>query len=152
MNKNFPGKLAHFFPCIPSKLCQSINRQLYPIYSQACGNHRTHTFAEHRDDITIPDELIKRVHSLDNIYADIVASKEAAIDSEAIRLLSSIGREQVETTHGELIQFDTTSYAEKLVTFMGGRRGGGENARLDWEKLGERAMKAFRKPPTVSFL
>ena len=95
---------------------------------------------------------IKRIHSLDNIYADIVASKEAAIDSKAIRLLSSIGREQVETTHGELIQFDTTSYAEKLVTFMGGRRGRGENARLDWGKLGERAMKAFRKPPTVSFL
>ena len=105
-----------------------------------------------RDEITIPDELIKRVKSLDSIYAKVVASKEAAIDSEGIRLLSSIGREQVETTHGELIQFDTASYAEKLVTFMGGRRGDADNPHLDWVKLGERAMKAFRKPPTVSFL
>ena len=53
-------------------------------------------FIENRDDITIPDELIKRVNSLDTIYQNIVASKEAAIDSEGIRLLSSIGREQVE--------------------------------------------------------
>lgn len=105
-----------------------------------------------RDDITIPDELIKRVASLDTIFENVVASKEAAIDSEGIRLLSSIGREQVETTHGELIQFDTVSYAEKLVTFMGGRRGDSDCARLNWEKLGERAMKVFRKPPTVSFL
>jgi hypothetical protein len=52
-------------------------------------------FTGNRDDITIPDELIKRVNSLDTIYQNIVASKEAAIDSEGIRLLSSIGREQV---------------------------------------------------------
>ena len=56
----------------------------------------------------------------------------------------------METTHGELIQFDTASYAEKLVTFMGGRRG--DAAHLDWEKLGDRAARAFRKPPAVSFL
>ena len=110
-------------------------------------------YSGNRDDITIPDELIKRVKSLDTIYAKVVASKEAAIDSEGIRLLSSIGREQVETTHGELIQFDTASYAEKLVTFMGGRRGAdADSVHLDWVKLGERAMKAFRKPPTVNFL
>lgn len=61
--------------------------------------HCTHTpdfdFTENRDDITIPDELIKRVDSLDTIYQNIIASREAAIDSEGIRLLSSIGREQV---------------------------------------------------------
>ena len=110
--------------------------------------------AENRDDITIPDELIRRVESLDTIYENVVASKEAAIDSEGIRLLSSIGREQVETTHGELIQFDTVSYAEKLVTFMGGRRGdfGASHPRLDWEKLGERAMRAFKRAPAVTFL
>ena len=91
--------------------------------------------------------------NLDDIYEKVVASKEAAIDSEGIRLLSSIGREQVETTHGELIQFDTVSYAEKLVTFMGGRRGDlSSHPCLNWEKLGERAAKAFRRAPVVSFL
>ena len=54
---------------------------------------------------------------------DVVAPREAAIDSEGFRLLSAIGREQVEATHGDLIQFDASNYAEQLVTFMEGAGG-----------------------------
>lgn len=88
--------------------------------------------------------------SLNILYKDVVASKEAAIDSEGFRLLSAIGREQVEATQGSFIQFDTTSYAEKLVTYMGGRRGTTKD--LNWARLGDRAATVFRKPPLTNFL
>ena len=36
---------------------------------------------------------------------------------------------------------------------MGGRRGSSsETGSLDWAKLGERAIRAFKKPPPLSFL
>ena len=80
-----------------------------------------------------------------------MASKEAAIDSEGFRLLSAIGREQVEATQGSLIQFDMTTYAEKLVTLMGGRRDTSEGE-LDWVGHGDRSASVFRKPPVTNFL
>ena len=110
---------------------------------------------ERREEITLPDELIRQVSDLDNIFKDVVASREAVIDSEGFRILSAIGREQVDSVQGELIQFDTIVYAEKLVTYMGGRRADVDNpreAQLDWRKLGRRAMRACRRAPTPSFL
>ena len=137
----------HYQERIISVLETTLHYSCFLLYA-----HDLYVHPENRDDITTPDDLIKQVDKLDTIYGNIIASKEAAIDSEGIRLLSAIGREQVETTHGELIQFDTATYAEKLVTHMGGRRGDGGTANLDWEKLGDRAMRCFRKAPAVNFL
>lgn len=97
-------------------------------------------------------ELVQRVNQLDSLLRNVESTREAAIDSEGFRLLTAIGREQVEATHGNLIQFDTNSYAEKLVTFMGGRRGVAGARGLDWAKLGDRAAVAFRTPPASDFL
>lgn len=109
--------------------------------------------AEQREDITLPDQLLKHVKNLDKLLTDVVAPKEAAVDSEGFRLISAIGREQVEATHGSLVQFDTTTYAEKLVTYMGGRRGTGDDTRsLNWTRLGSRVAKTFRRPPATNFM
>ena len=100
--------------------------------------------------MTLPDQLIRHVDALDTLMRDVVAPREAAIDSEGFRLLAAIGREKAEATHGQLIQFDAVNYAEQLVTFMGGRRGGAGH--LDWTKLGDRAAKMFHTAPTTNFL
>ena len=107
---------------------------------------------EEREDITLPDQLLKHVKNLDKLLTDVVAPKEAAVDSEGFRLISAIGREQVEATHGSLVQFDTTTYAEKLVTYMGGRRGAEESRSLNWTRLGSRIAKTFRRPPAINFM
>lgn len=110
---------------------------------------------ERREEITLPDELIKQVNCLDSLNQNVVASREAAIDSEGFRVLSAIGREQVESVQGELVRFDPVVYAEKLVTYMGGRRGDTDNPReahLDWSKLGRRSMRVFKKVPIPTFL
>ena len=65
--------------------------------------------------ITLPDELLKRLGGLNTINTNVVSSREASIDSEGIKLLSAIGREQAESSHGDLIRFDSVEYAEKLV-------------------------------------
>ena len=129
-----------------------------------------------RDAITLPDELLKRVDGLNELFKNVIAPREACIDSEGIRVLSAIGREQVESTQGEVVQFDTTVFAEKLVslllsspghslspphlflhqvTFMGGRRGAGDDVDfhlLKWGSLGEKASTVFRRVCTPSFL
>ena len=79
-------------------------------------NAHIHALTERRDEITLPDELVKKMKECNDLYKDVVASREAVIDSEELRLLSEIGREQVESTHGELISFHTEEYAEKLVS------------------------------------
>lgn len=110
--------------------------------------------AGNRDDMTIPTDLVKSVKGLDNLFKKVVAPKEAAIDAEGFRLLSSIGREQVESAHGSLVEFDSASYAEKLITHMGGRHGssGVQLGNLKWAQLGDQAAIAFHKPPTTNFL
>lgn len=115
-----------------------------------------HVLTENREDMKLPDQLLKDVRSLDKLMDNVVATKEAAIDAEGFRLLSAIGREQVEQTHGSLVQFEASTYAEKLVAYMGGRRGvsaGKEGiGRLNWVQLGDRAARAFNRPPVTNFL
>lgn len=52
---------------------------------------------------------------MNNVYMDVVTPREAAIDAEGFQLLSSIGKEQVESSVGELV-FDPVVFAEKLVS------------------------------------
>ncbi len=110
--------------------------------------------ADSRENITLPDELVRHVNKLDKyLSSDFVATKEAAIDSEGFYLLSAIGREQVEAAHGNLVQFDNVAFMEKLVTHMGGRRGhhkGNEEVTLDWAELGKKAFSAFKRPPATN--
>jgi len=126
----------------------------YPLLFIHSSTHLS-PLTERREEITLPDELIKQVNCLDSLNQNVVASREAAIDSEGFRVLSAIGREQVESVQGELVRFDPVVYAEKLVTYMGGRRGDTDNpreAQLDWSKLGRRSMRVFKKVPIPTFL
>ena len=45
----------------------------------------------------------------------MVLTREAALDSASYRNLSTIGRAQVMASQGELVQFDTGEYIERLV-------------------------------------
>lgn len=48
----------------------------------------------------------------------VVAPREAAIDSEHLRILSSIARERAQSSRGELVVFEAPVYCEKLVSDM----------------------------------
>ena len=70
---------------------------------------------EHREEITLPDELLRRVKSINKIFKKVEAPREAAIDAEGFQLLSAIAKEQVESCAGELV-FDPIIFTEKLVS------------------------------------
>lgn len=70
---------------------------------------------EHREEITLAGDLLRRLRKIDNVYKDVVSTREAAIDAEGFQLLSSIGKKQVESSVGELV-FDPVVFAEKLVS------------------------------------
>ncbi len=52
-------------------------------------------FTGNREDITIPEKLVEKLETMNNLFSDVVAPKEAALDAEGFLLLSTIGREQV---------------------------------------------------------
>ena len=97
-------------------------------------------------------DLTTNVQKLDSIQKEVVATKEASIEAEGFKLLSNIGQKQVEHFTGEAINFDVAVFAEKLITFMGGRREGATGQDLDWSKLGQRALTVFKRAPTFSFM
>lgn len=105
-----------------------------------------------RDDITIPEELLKRLKKGDSLYEQVVSTREAVLDSENFKTLSEIACHQSENARGELIKFDPILFREKLITYMGGRsRDTLSLQNLDWHVLGERALKAFKSTPCVNF-
>ena len=76
--------------------------------------HPLSLHTEHREEITLPDELVRRVKKINTVFEGVVSTREAALDAEGFQLLSTIGREQAESTTGELV-FDPVIFAEKLV-------------------------------------
>ena len=74
-------------------------------------------FLEHREEITKPQDLLPRVKDMNSVFEGVVSTREAAIDAEGFKLLSSIGKEQAEASAGELV-FDPLIFAEKLVSYF----------------------------------
>ena len=74
-------------------------------------------FLEHREEITKPQDLLPRVKDMNSVFEGVVSTREAAIDAEGFKLLSSIGKEQAEASAGELV-FDPLIFAEKLVSYQ----------------------------------
>jgi len=45
--------------------------------------------------MSVPEKLLEKLDDMNTKFQDVVATKEASIDSEGFLLLSEIGREQV---------------------------------------------------------
>lgn len=43
--------------------------------------------------------------------------REGALDSQAVYLISNLGRQRAEKLHTDFIKFEPVKYAEKLVSF-----------------------------------
>ena len=65
----------------------------------------------------MPDDLVRHIHRINSVFERVVSTREAAIDAEGFLLLSSIGKEQAESSAGELV-FDPVIFSEKLVSLF----------------------------------
>lgn len=63
---------------------------------------------------------MEKVQAHNALLQGVVLTREAALDSASYRNLSTIGRAQVVASQGELVQFDTGEYIERLVSVQVG--------------------------------
>jgi hypothetical protein len=80
-------------------------------------------------------------------------SREAVLDSEALKIASKYAAEQVQKLQTHVVTFDPHIFAEKLVTMMSDRTGEeGQEPKFDWHKLGSQVSGMFKQTPKVTFM
>ncbi|XP_033633644.1 non-structural maintenance of chromosomes element 4 homolog A-like isoform X1 [Asterias rubens] len=119
---------------------------------------------KNREELISPDsnglsETLRRADNLFTQVAKIKCSREAALDSGLMLLVSSLGKERAQKLHTDFNTFEPTEFAEKLITFMSDRRirndQGDRNApfpKEGWSKLGQTAKSCFRRAPAFHFI
>lgn len=122
---------------------------------------------QNRHEFVQPDStgLHRALSKCDELFPKVRRTREAALDSQFLVLVSDLGREQVQHLQTGIVTFEPHTFAEKLITFLGGRHVGGEtdgeeegetqHKRLDslnWEKMGKIAINSLRRTPTVEFM
>ncbi|XP_006825652.1 EP300-interacting inhibitor of differentiation 3-like [Saccoglossus kowalevskii] len=119
---------------------------------------------KNRLDLIRPDNTglytaLTRADKLFNEVKKTTATREAALDSQFLVLAASLGNQQAHQLHTDLVAFEPTEFAEKLITFMKGRQigleGDDQQTRLPkeaWAKLGREALPCFRRVPAFHFM
>ncbi|XP_060130777.1 non-structural maintenance of chromosomes element 4 homolog A [Zootoca vivipara] len=106
------------------------------------------------------DKLTEALEDANKLFSGVSRAREAALDAQFLVLASNLGKEKASQLNSELSVFDPSEYAEDLLTFMGLNRLEGENSNSEdeqtdggflpsdaWLKLGQEAMKYFRRAP-----
>ncbi|NXO38645.1 NSE4A protein, partial [Locustella ochotensis] len=109
------------------------------------------------------NRLTEALEEANALFDGVSRAREAALDAQFLVLASNIGKEKANELHSEMSAFDSTAYAEDLLTFMGINRteetdgdseddSGGFLPRDAWKKVGEEALKYFRRAPVFHFM
>lgn len=126
---------------------------------------------KNRHDFIKPEStgLHQALDKADNLFKGVRLTREAVLDSHFLVLASNLGSQQAQQLQTHLVTFDSDTFVQKLITFMGGRniadvsrdddededmpsRSRRPPPRLDWKKLGQKASVAFRRTPNVDFM
>ncbi|TRY81453.1 hypothetical protein DNTS_008159 [Danionella cerebrum] len=117
-----------------------------------------------RDDMLSPanNNIVDILEKSEKLFAEVKHPHEAVLDSRLLVLTMDIGKEKASQLHADGSAFDTSAFAEHLLSFMGLNRledESGQDGYLEgflpqgsWQKLGERAGKCFRKVPSFHFM
>lgn len=104
---------------------------------------------EKRSELVRPEStgLLETLQEMNLLFSRVRNPREAVYDSHVLKLTSELGQEQAANLQTNMTVFDRSIFAEKLVTFMDGRRRGSQReevkAELDWAKLGKYATSMF---------
>lgn len=108
-------------------------------------------------------ELVDKVQRADSLFYRVAAPQEATLDSAFLVMASNMGATKARAMKSGSGAFDMDDFISKLITFMGGRRGDqlsdesemdddDAGHRLDWEKIGRKALAKSRRVPTIDFM
>ncbi|NWI87594.1 NSE4A protein, partial [Pitta sordida] len=104
------------------------------------------------------NRLTETLEEANKLFDEVSRPREAALDAQFLVIASNLGKEKANELHSEMTTFDTALFAEDLLTFMGINRtevdenDSGFLPSDAWEKVGEEAMKYFRRAPTFHYM
>jgi len=100
----------------------------------------------------------KALDRADDLYKQVLETREAALDSEFLSLASQLGVEQTSRLDTGLKSRDPNEFVTKMRHFMlkdaslKVEEGEEETEFLDWSKVGKISMNYFKKTPNISFM
>ncbi|NXD03982.1 NSE4A protein, partial [Certhia familiaris] len=108
------------------------------------------------------NRLTEALEEANRLFDGVCRAREAALDAQFLVIASNIGKEKANELHSEMSAFDSTAFAEDLLTFMGVNRTeetddsedalGGFLPSGAWQTMGEEALKYFRRAPTFHYM
>ncbi|XP_027600076.1 non-structural maintenance of chromosomes element 4 homolog A [Pipra filicauda] len=107
------------------------------------------------------NRLTEALEEANKLFEKVCRAREAALDAQFLVLASNLGKEKANELHSEMTSFDAATFAEDLLTLMGINRieveendgePGGFLPRDAWQKVGEEALKYFRRAPTFHYM
>ncbi|KIJ68014.1 hypothetical protein HYDPIDRAFT_83657 [Hydnomerulius pinastri MD-312] len=109
------------------------------------------------------EDLVGQVAQADELFTKVKNPTEATLDSSVLRNVSSISAQKARAMKLGSAAFDLDDFVSKLVTYMGGRQrfedheDGSEmeveeDAALDWDKIGRKALAKSRRVPVTGFM
>lgn len=110
------------------------------------------------------NRLTEALEEANKLFDGVCRAREAALDAQFLVIASNIGKEKANELHSEMSAFDSTAFAEDLLTFMGINRTeveetddsedvpGGFLPSDAWQTMGEEAPKYFRRAPTFHYM
>ncbi|OWK55980.1 Non-structural maintenance of chromosomes element 4 A [Lonchura striata] len=110
------------------------------------------------------NRLTEALEEANRLFDGVCRAREAALDAHFLVIASNIGKEKASELHSEMSAFDSTAFAEDLLTFMGINRTeveetdesedipGGFLPTGAWQTIGEEAPKYFRRAPTFHYM
>ncbi|NWR45501.1 NSE4A protein, partial [Regulus satrapa] len=110
------------------------------------------------------NRLTEALEEANRLFDGVCHAREAALDAQFLVIASNIGKEKANELHSEMSAFDSAAFAGDLLTFMGinhteeEETDGSEDVPGDflpsgaWQKVGEEALKYFRRAPTFHYM
>uniref|UniRef100_A0A8C5J6E0 Non-structural maintenance of chromosomes element 4 n=1 Tax=Junco hyemalis TaxID=40217 RepID=A0A8C5J6E0_JUNHY len=110
------------------------------------------------------NRLTEALEEANRVFDGVCRAREAALDAQFLVIASNIGKEKANELYSEMSSFDSTAFAEDLLTFMGINRteveeaddsedvSGGFLPSHAWQKMGEEASKYLRRAPTFHYM
>ncbi|NXQ02689.1 NSE4A protein, partial [Vidua macroura] len=110
------------------------------------------------------NRLTEALEEANRLFDGVCRAREAALDAQFLVIASNIGKEKANELHSEMSAFDSTAFAEDLLTFMGINRTEVEETDDSedvpgaflpsdaWRTMGEEASKYFRRAPTFHYM
>ncbi|TRZ22476.1 hypothetical protein HGM15179_004610, partial [Zosterops borbonicus] len=108
------------------------------------------------------NRLTEALEEANALFDGVCRAREAALDAQFLVLASNIGKEKANELHSEMSAFDSTAFAEDLLTFMGINRTeetddseddpGGFLPGDAWKRVGEEALKYFKRAPVFHYM